>query len=189
MCHSRKGGDLFRSGARWMSVLRAGAVRGLRMYILIDSREKPRAITKIIDTFQQRGIRYDTCKLYIGDYQDHGNPRLVVDRKQNVNELATNCTTDRDRFKRELERAKETGTHVVVLVEQKTYGSGKDRKALETIEDLMLWKSKYCNVPGERVFRVLNAWTVKYPLTVRFCAKKDTGAEIIKILGGEYGTE
>lgn len=154
------------------------------MYILVDSREKPHAIGKILDEFQMQGIPYDITKLYIGDYMDYGNPRLVVDRKQNIGELASNCTGDRDRFKRELDRAVATGTEIVVLVEQSTYSAGDKRIQVKNIEDLMLWSSPYSTVPGERLYRVLASWTYKYPLRVEFCRKADTGKRIIEILEG-----
>ena len=46
--------------------------------ILIDSREKPKAITKIIKYFEENKIDYDTSKLYVGDYQSLDNPKIVV---------------------------------------------------------------------------------------------------------------
>ena len=74
--------------------------------IIVDTREKPKAITKILEYFDKYDYKYMTSKLLIGDYMEYNNPSLVIDRKQNVAELAKNCTTDHDRFKREMERAK-----------------------------------------------------------------------------------
>lgn len=153
------------------------------MFFLIDSREKPRAITKIIDAFQQNGIDYDVCKLYVGDYMRYDNPRLVVDRKQSLEELAANCTTDKERFKRELERAKRAGAHVVVLVEQAGYSINGEKKNVREIADLIGWQSYHSAATGERVFRVLNAWIQKYPMNVQFVNRRDTGRKIIEILG------
>ena len=89
--------------------------------ILIDTREKPKAIARIIDYFQQNNIEYDSSKLYFGDYMEYNRPGLVIDRKQNIAELAKNCTTDHERFRRELERVQRAGAELVVLVEQNTY--------------------------------------------------------------------
>lgn len=155
------------------------------MLILIDTREKPQAVAKIIDEFQQQRILYDRTKLYIGDFQEFGNPYLVIDRKQSLDELAANLTTDKERFKREIGRAKVTGTKIVILVEQDSYSDRGSRVQIKTIEDLMLWQSRHSTVTGEKLYRVLVSWLNKYPIEIRFCRKAETGKEIIKILGGQ----
>ena len=154
------------------------------MFILVDTREKPSEMSRITDTFQQQGIRYDRTKLYIGDYLEFGNPFLCIDRKKSIDELAGNLTVERERFKREIQRAKDTGTTLVILVEQNTYRDGDRRIQIGSIEDLMLWESRYSTVTGEKLYRVLVSWCAKYPIRVEFCAKRDTGKRIIDILGG-----
>ena len=93
-------------------------------FIIVDSREKPKAIRKILDYFAQHGVDYEISKLLFGDYMDYNRPGLVIDRKQNIAELAKNCTVEHERFRRELERVKKAGAHLVILVEQNRY---KDR--------------------------------------------------------------
>ena len=46
------------------------------MDIQIDSREKARAIRKIVKTFDESGVKY-----FVGDYMSLDNPRLIIDRK------------------------------------------------------------------------------------------------------------
>lgn len=150
--------------------------------LLVDTREKPKAIQNILKTFDEAGIKHASTKLFIGDYQDYGNPFLIIDRKQSIQELAANCTRDHDRFKRELERAKSVGARLVILVEQNRY---KDRDKwihIETIEDLMLWESPHTTIRGEKVYRVLRSWMAKYPLRVEFCDKRNTGRRIYEII-------
>ena len=53
-------------------------------YIIIDSREKPKAIGKILEYFDRVGIDYEVSKLLFGDYMDWNRPGIVVDRKQNI---------------------------------------------------------------------------------------------------------
>ena len=60
------------------------------MQIQIDSREKARAIKKIVDEFDKQGIQHFISKLYVGDYMSYDNPRLVVDRKQGLSEVCSN---------------------------------------------------------------------------------------------------
>jgi len=151
-------------------------------FLLIDSREKPKAIRSIVKYFDSIGLVHETSKLFIGDYQDFNRPQIIVDRKQNIAELAKNCTADHERFRRELERAQKANTTLVVLVEQNRY---KDRDKwihIETIEDLMLWESPHTTIRGEKVYRVLRSWMAKYPLRVEFCDKRNTGRRIYEII-------
>lgn len=154
------------------------------MFICVDSREKGHAIGGILDEFKRQEIPHAVTKLFIGDYMDYANPLLVIDRKQNIAEIAANCTSQHDRFKCELERAKDTGTHLVILIEQNQFGSGKDRKVVRSIEDLVTWKGQHTVVPGDKVYRILNTWIHKYGIEVMFCSRKDTGKRIIEILEG-----
>ena len=152
--------------------------------ILVDTREKPKAIGKILEYFEANGIEYDSSKLYIGDYIRYDNPSVVVDRKQNIAELAKNCTSDHERFKRELERVKKAGARLILLVEQDRYKDRDEWIHVRDISDLMCWTNPYTTITGEKVYRVLASWTAKYPLSVQFCDKRETGKRIAEILYG-----
>lgn len=156
----------------------------MNKYLLIDTREKPKAIQSILKTFDEAGIEHASTKLFVGDYEDYHNPSLVIDRKQNIAELAKNCTADHERFKRELERTKKVGAHLVILVEQNRYKDRDKWIQVETIEDLMLWSSPHTTIRGERVFRILRSWMAKYNIDVQFCDKRQTGKKILEILYG-----
>jgi ERCC4-type nuclease len=151
-------------------------------YIIIDSREKPKAIGKILDHFDKSGIEYEVSKLLFGDYMDWNRPGIVVDRKQNIAELAKNCTVEHERFRREMEKAQKAGATLVVLVEQNRYKDRDSWVEVNSIEDLLRWSSPHTMVRGEKVYRVLASWTAKYPLRVEFCDKRQTGRRIAEIL-------
>ena len=151
-------------------------------FLLIDSREKPKAIRSIVKYFDSIGLVHETSKLFIGDYQDFNRPQIIVDRKQNIAELAKNCTADHERFRRELERAQKANTTLVVLVEQNRYKDRDRRIHCESVEDLMLWESPHTTIRGEKVYRVLRSWMAKYPLRVEFCDKRNTGRRIYEII-------
>lgn len=151
-------------------------------YLLIDSREHPKAIRSILKYFDSIGLTHETTKLLIGDYMDFNRPQIVVDRKQNIAELAKNCTSDHERFRRELERAKKAGCTLVVLVEQNRYRDRDEWIRVGTIEDLMLWESPHTTIRGEKVYRVLRSWMARYPLRVEFCDKRSTGRRIYEII-------
>ena len=153
--------------------------------LLVDSREKPKAIKTILSHFDERGINYSISKLFIGDYMEYSNPLLVVDRKQSIQELAANCTRDHERFRNELERAKAVGAKLIILVEQNRYYDRDKWIQVCNIEDLMLWSSPHTTIRGEKVYRVLRSWCAKYDIEIQFCDKRQTGKRIIEILGGK----
>ena len=150
--------------------------------IIVDSREKPKAIGKILEYFDKQGIQYETSKLLFGDYMDYNRPGLVIDRKQNIAELAKNCTIEHIRFKAELERVKKAGAKLVILVEQNTYQDKKQLIKVESIIDLIRWSNKYSTIRGEKIYRTLSGWCYEYPIRVEFCNKRSTGRKILKIL-------
>ena len=151
-------------------------------FIIVDSREKPKAITGILGYFDRAGIAYEVSKLLFGDYMDYNRPGLVIDRKQNIAELAKNCTRDHERFRRELERVQKAGAQLVVLVEQNRYKDRDEWVSVREPVDLIRWSSPHTMVRGEKVYRVLASWCAKYPLRVMFCDKRSTGRMIEKIL-------
>ena len=101
------------------------------MTIQIDSREKPKAIQKILADFDKTGINHFVSKLPVGDYMSFDNPRLVIDRKQSLQELCSNVCQQHKRFRAELIRAQEIGIKVVLLCEH----GGK----IKSLEDVKEW--------------------------------------------------
>lgn len=147
--------------------------------IQIDSREKPKAIEKIVAYFNKIGARLIRSKLYVGDYALMCNPYLVIDRKQNLNEVCNNVVQDHKRFTDELKRAAEVGISVVVLVEH-----GAD---IKTLEDVAKWENPRLResplaVSGERLYKILKAIEYTYNTRFEFCTKAQTGRRIVEIL-------
>ena len=82
------------------------------MYIF-DTREQKNQ--HIINYFKKNNIEYKIQKIDEGDYKFECNDTICVERKGNLNEIMANIT--QARFKRELERAKQKGVKLVVLIE------------------------------------------------------------------------
>ena len=158
------------------------------MVIQVDSREKPHIIQRILDGFDRRGVQHYTSKLYKGDYMSLDNPRLVVDRKQNLAEVAYNFTDARktskgygSRFEQEMADAKAVGIKIVFLVEH----GGRIR----SIEDVRTWVNPRLAesplaISGERIYRKMLAFQNYYGVEFMFCDKRQTADKIIEILGG-----
>ena len=149
------------------------------MTIQVDTREKAKAIKKILNTFDKEKIQYFPSKLPVGDYASLDNPRLSIDRKRNLSELCGNVCQGHKRFGAELERANQYGIKLIILCEH-----GKDIKCLEDIikwENPRLKKSPLA-VSGERLYKILYAMGKKYNVDYYFCTKAQTGKEIIRLL-------
>ena len=151
--------------------------------IIVDSREKPRAIVRILNEFDRQGVEYVRRALNFADYADPDRlPGTVIDRKQNLLEVAYNVVQDRKRFVREIERCNRSGCRLVVLVEH-----GNSVKALE---DVIWWKNPRLResplaVSGERLFKIMKAMENYYGIEWQFCNKQSTGRRILQILEGE----
>ena len=86
------------------------------MQIQCDSREKKGELERIQGQFDRLGVDYFVSKLYVGDYMNLDNPRLVIDRKKNLQELCGNITQQHERFQAELMRAREVGIRIIVQI-------------------------------------------------------------------------
>lgn len=151
------------------------------MTIQIDSREKSRAIKKIIQEFDKQNIQHFVSKLPCGDYMSLDNARLAVDRKQNLFEVCNNVCQDHDRFVAELERANKLGIKLVFLVEHSSN--------IRNLDDVRKWenprlKESPLAVSGERLYKILSVLEKTYHTKFYFCAKHQTGRGILKLLGG-----
>lgn len=151
------------------------------MQIQIDSREKARAIQKILATFDKHNVKYFVSKLYVGDYQNLDNPRVIIDRKQNLSEIYSNLCQGHKRFISELMRANEAGIKLIILCEH-----GGRIKSLDDVKDWhnpRLDKNPYA-WDGNRLHKVMSTVSKKYGVEFMFCSKAQTGKRIIEILGG-----
>ncbi|HBV81378.1 MAG TPA: hypothetical protein DEB74_00975 [Lachnospiraceae bacterium] len=165
------------------------------MDIQIDSREKARAIRKIVKAFDEQGVNHFSSKLLVGDYMSLDNPRLIIDRKQNLQELCGNVCQQHDRFKKELIKAMQANIQLIILIEH-----GPD---IRSLEDVYFWKNprkhevrwKVVNgkrekytvsakaLDGDQLYKSLCTIRDRYHVRFEFCEKKDTGKRIIELLG------
>ena len=166
------------------------------MTVQVDTREHAKEWERIKGQFDALGVQYFRSKMYVGDYQSLDNPRLVIDRKKDLQEICGNVCQQHERFKAELFRAKEQGIKLVILCEH-----GAD---IQTLEDVFFWQNprkyqiRWKTVNGKRVKDVISAKAVdgnqlykslctihdRYNVDFIFCQKEETGQKIIDILGG-----
>lgn len=149
------------------------------MKIAIDSREKPHAIVKIREYFDKHGIKHFVNKLPVGDYMDFDYPRISIDRKQSLLEVAKNVCQDHERFRRELLRAQDLDIKLILLIEHS--------HTIKTLSDVRHWRnprrivSPYA-LEGYALYDRLLTIQNKYKVPIYFCTKRETGAKIIELL-------
>ena len=155
------------------------------MTLIVDTREKPRAIVKILTEFSRQGVKVVRRALNFADYWNPENPKVIIDRKQNLQEVVMNVTDYSDprkglkRFKRELIRCNRAGCRMIILVEH----GGR----IHGIEDVMHWKNPRLKVSpyaisGERLYKKMKAMESYYGIEWKFCSKGQTGKKIIELL-------
>lgn len=128
--------------------------------ILVDSREKENK--HIVDKFKTNNIDIDNIGLVIGDYRIQSGtyiPPITIERKGSLDELIGNLLDkDKDnegnnRFIRELNRARDSQTRIILLIEDKDfyvklltgdYRSNVNTKAIRGM--VMSLEAKYPNL-------------------------------------------
>ena len=152
------------------------------MIILIDRREQQ--TERAERRYQSFGIPYRKATLAYGDYTYNAmlpdgswiydeaqtlRARVVIERKMNLEELASCFTHSRDRFEREFIRAKDQGARVFLLVEDANW------------ENLM--NGKYQSGFNQNAFFAsLCSWLIRYDIQLVFCKKESSGKIIRELL-------
>ena len=96
------------------------------------------------------------------------SPYVVIERKMNLDELASCFTHTRDRFEREFKKAKDNGARIFLLVENASW------------ENLM--NGRYASKLNQNAFFAsLCTWLIRYDVQLVFC-KEETSGKIIKEL-------
>lgn len=154
------------------------------MHIQIDTREHAGQVERIEQQLDALGVKHFRSKLYVGDYQSLDNPRLIVDRKKDLQELAGNVCQQHERFRAELIRAQEAGIQLVILCE---HGG-----SIKSLEDVYFWENPRRRtspgaISGQRLFKILNTMQEKYGVRFEFCDKRQTGRRIVEILTDDKG--
>ena len=151
------------------------------MTIQIDSREHKWELARIQRQLSSLGCKTIVSKLYVGDYQSLDNPRLVIDRKKDLQELCGNVTQQHERFQRELIKAQEAGIRLIILIEH-----GND---IQSLEDVYFWDNPRLSespkaTTGKGLYRSLCTIRDRYNVRFEFCNKHDTGRRIMELLDG-----
>lgn len=152
------------------------------MDIQIDSRENKTELARIQRQLERAGCRTFISKLYVGDYMNLDNPRLIIDRKKDLIELCGNVCQQHERFKSELLRARGAGIQLIILCEH-----GKEIRCLE---DVFFWENPRIKrspkaTTGKQLYKSLCTIRDRYGVRLEFCEKRETGRRIAELLENE----
>ena len=142
--------------------------------ILVDTREKKHQT--ILSYFERHNIPYKHIALKTGDYMLEGNNKVTIDRKRNLDEVWGNLFSkgNKERFMREIKRAKKDNMQFILLIEH-----GR----IKSVSDIAKWRSKYGMGTGEQIVNRLYELNKVWGVEVEFCDKKSTGRIIAERLG------
>lgn len=135
------------------------------MVIIIDTREK--SYGHLLPWFRKNNIQLKRKSLEFGDYAILGmEHKIVIERKNSLDELALNFTQKRQQFKNEMMRANAAGAKIILLIENCVQDDIKNHK----------YRSKF---HPNAFLGSLNSWHQKYNLDVYFCENIKFTAKII----------
>ena len=86
------------------------------MIIQEDTRQKPSKNADIRKQLEALGHTVRRFGMLCGDYQIFGKGDIVIDTKQDMNEVYSNVITDHERFANEARLAREAGIRLIILV-------------------------------------------------------------------------
>lgn len=155
--------------------------------------------------FSSHGVERVRRKLDFGDYMREGS-NYSVDTKASVDEVAQNINgKSHARFKREMERARDAGCVLVVLVE--------NTKGYKSVNDVRRWTNTHCvmcgnrmrracvpmdphgkcmkhgtmkPIQGPRLARAMKTMEGRYGVRFEFCSPDESAQRICDILGVSY---
>ena len=154
--------------------------------IQVDSREKNKDIAEEIKNL---GYRVNVTKICSGDYRNDMYAPVIVERKQNLQELANNLTNKMNyqRLIREIDRTP-TRQQIVFLVTQNDYISGNQLIHIDNLDDIINWYGYRPAIHnGQNIINKITELMKNYQpgkIQIKFCEQKNTiiAREIVSIL-------
>lgn len=148
------------------------------MTIIEDTRQQKGKHELKHTCFDNMGVQLIRNILPFGDYISV--PRVSVDTKANMEEIAHNIGSDHKRFKNECVAAREAGCQLIILVEN-TSGVTCVNDVREWVNPELVYRPKA--ITGERLAKAMNTMSERYGVRFEFCEPKDAAEKIIELLG------
>jgi len=123
------------------------------------------------------GVGLIRCKLPFGDYAEV--PKVSVDTKANMAEIAQNIGSDHKRFKNECIAARDAGCQLIILVE--------NTDGITCVDDVSKWMNpdiiyRPNAITGERLHKAMKTMSDRYGVRFEFCRPEDSAERIMRLL-------
>lgn len=154
------------------------------MPLVEDTRQQKNKHIIKAEYFKTIGEHVVRCALPVGDYQRPAP--VAVDTKKDINELAKDLKQDNARFQRELAKARDLGTVLVILVENRD-GVTCLAELAQWVEPLSTYNArnytgKAKRYKGEPIAKACQRLHEKYGTYFAFCTPEEAGEKIVRIL-------
>lgn len=148
------------------------------MIIIEDTRQQKDKHDLKHSCFDGMGVQLIRNMLPFGDYAVP--PKISIDTKANMAEIAHNIGSDHKRFKNECIAAREAGCQLIILVEN-TEGITCVNDVREWVNPDLVYRPR--SITGERLSKAMNTMSERYGVRFEFCEPKDAAQKIIELLG------
>lgn len=145
--------------------------------IIEDTRQKVQNHALKNEYFKSMNLPVMRSKLPYGDYALA--PRVSVDTKQNLQEIAQNMcgsAKEKSRFREECILAKRAEAKLIILIED-----GR----ISGVTDLFGKKIRLSTgkiIPGDQLARAMSVMRERYGVQFEFCSPEETGKRIVELL-------
>lgn len=148
------------------------------MHIIEDSRQQKGQHEIKHTHFESMGVKLIRNKIPFGDYIKV--PKVSVDTKRNMQEIAQNINQDHTRFKNECIAAREAGCQLIILVE--------NDEGIRCVDDVHTWINpdllyRPRATTGTRLEKAMKTMTERYGVQFEFCTPEESARRIIELLG------
>lgn len=148
------------------------------MVIIEDTRQKSGMHELKHSHFEKMGVQLVRNMLPFGDYAVP--PKVSVDTKANMDEIAHNIGSDHQRFKRECIAARDAGCQLIILVE--------NSDGISSVNDVHRWINpdliyRPRAITGERLEKAMKTMSERYGVRFEFCEPEEAAVKIMELLG------
>ena len=152
------------------------------MHIIEDSRQQAGKHEIKHQGFSAAGDKLLRCKLPFGDYALP--PRIAVDTKENMAEIAQNIggtAAEHNRFREELKLAREYGCQLFILVE--------NEDGIEDLSQVPYWQNPLLAyseraINGPQLAKAMVTMQERYGVVFLFCRPSEAAETIKELLRG-----
>lgn len=145
--------------------------------IIEDSRQKKGKHTVKNEYWATHNIRVVRSSLPWGDYI--AAPRIAIDTKQDVHEIAANLcgsAAEKKRVREEVKKARDAGCKLIFLIEDPHYNE------IEDLYGTKVYLHSGRTIPGDQLATAMHVMEGRYGCEFWFCDPSEAGRVIEEIL-------